>query len=165
MRGGYIYYRYRDRHRSIWPSMASARTNTGGTADAPYAVSLSTRAQVTEPNNVIDQGFTYKVNEWWSLLLDYRYSRFTVDSAAHYRSVNGATVATGVSSNQWMVGTSTLDFNMAFTPTASLLVRAGVRLLKGDVERSRTAWWIPSPPSASRPSGRSPAFTISLRKC
>ena len=34
----------------------------------PYAVSLSTRAQVAEPNNVIDQGFTYKITEWWSAL-------------------------------------------------------------------------------------------------
>jgi len=113
----------------------SARTNTGGTTDAPYAVALSTPAQVVEPNNVIDQGFTYKVNEWWSLLLDYRYSRFTMDSTANYRNVNAPTVATGLSHEQWMVGTSTLDFDMAFTPTASLLVRAGFRLLKEDVER------------------------------
>ena len=41
---------------------------------------------MTEPNHVIDQGFTYKAREWWSVLLDYRYSRFTVDSDAQFRT-------------------------------------------------------------------------------
>ena len=157
MHGGYMYYRYQGPASLDMAFDGSARTNTAGTADAPYLVSLSTTANVVEPNNVIDQGFDYKVNEWWNVLLDYRYSRFTADSTADYRSVNAATVATGVSSNQWMVGTSTLDFNMAFSPSAALLVRTGVRLLKEDVEevedgvvdplstkRIKTAWPIAS---------------------
>jgi hypothetical protein len=157
MRGGYMYYRYQGPASLNMAFDGSARTNTGGTADAAYAVALSTRANVVEPNNVIDQGFTYKIADWWSALLDYRYSRFTLDSNANFRSVNAATVATGTSSEQWMVGTSTLDLDMAFTPTASLLLRAGVRLLKEDVEkfedgesdpglskRIKTAWPIAS---------------------
>jgi hypothetical protein len=157
MRGGYMYYRYQGPASLDMSFNGSARTNTGGTADAAYAVALSTRANVVEPNNVIDQGFTYKIADWWSALLDYRYSRFTLDSNANFRSVNAATVATGTSSEQWMVGTSTLDLDMAFTPTASLLLRAGVRLLKEDVEkfedgesdpglskRIKTAWPIAS---------------------
>jgi hypothetical protein len=104
------------------------------TVVAPYAVSLSTKAQVTEPNHVIDQGFTYKVNEWWSVLFDYRYSRFTVDSTANFHVVNGSiagSVATdGASANQWRIGTHTADFNMTFTPAASLLVRTGVAAQK-----------------------------------
>jgi hypothetical protein len=157
MRGGYMYYRYQGPASLNMAFDGSARTNTGGTADAAYAVALSTRANVVEPNNVIDQGFTYKIAVWWSALLDYRYSRFTLDSNANFRSVNAATVATGTSSEQWMVGTSTLDLDMAFTPTASLLLRAGVRLLKEDVEkfedgesdpglskRIKTAWPIAS---------------------
>jgi hypothetical protein len=157
MRGGYMYYRYQGPASLDMAFDGSARTNTGGTGDAAYAVALSTRANVVEPNNVIDQGFTYKIADWWSALLDYRYSRFTLDSNANFRSVNAATVATGTSSEQWMVGTSTLDLDMAFTPTASLLLRAGVRLLKEDVEkfedgesdpglskRIKTAWPIAS---------------------
>jgi hypothetical protein len=157
MRGGYMYYRYQGPASLNMAFDGSARTNTGGTADAAYAVALSTRANVVEPNNVIDQGFTYKIADWWSALLDYRYSRFTLDSNANFRSVNAATVATGTSSEQWMVGTSTLDLDMAFTPTASFLLRAGVRLLKEDVEkfedgesdpglskRIKTAWPIAS---------------------
>jgi len=89
---------------------------------------------VTEPNHVIDQGFTYKAREWWSVLFDYRYSRFTVDSDAQFRTVNALTVNTGESFNQWRIGTHTLDFNMTFTPVSSLLVRTGVRYMKSDVE-------------------------------
>ena len=157
MRGGYMYYRYQGPASLDMAFDGSARTNAAGTADAAYLVSLSTRANVVEPNNVIDQGFTYKVNEWWNILLDYRYSRFTLDSTADYRSANAVTVATGTSVEQWMVGTSTLDLDMAFVPAASLLIRAGVRLLKEDVEqlddgvaaplttkRIKTAWPIAS---------------------
>ncbi len=156
-RGGYIFYRFRGPASLDLSMDGTARTNSAGTTDAAYAVTLSTRANVTEPNHVIDQGFTYKVNEWWTTLLDYRYSRFTVDSEAQFRSVNGPTIAIGDSLNQWRIGTSTLDFNMLFTPAASLLVRTGVRLMKSDVEaisdhlvdpartkRIKTAWPIGS---------------------
>ena len=132
-RGGYIFYRYSGPAALDMSFDGSARTATA-TVAAPYIVSLSTRAHVTEPNHVVDQGFTYKVKEWWSALLDYRYSRFTVDSSADFRTVNGPTIAVGTSDNQWRLGTHTLDFNMTFTPAASLLVRTGVRLLKSDVE-------------------------------
>jgi hypothetical protein len=110
-----------------------ARTNTAGTADASYAISLSTRAQVTEPNQVLDQGLTYKLNEWWSTMFDYRYTHFTVDSNADFRSVNGSTVVTGESQNHWRIAAHTLDLNMAFTPAASLLFRAGIRYLNTDI--------------------------------
>jgi hypothetical protein len=159
-RGGYMFYRYQGPASLNMSFDGIARTNTGGTTDAPYAISLTTTANVTEPNHVVDQGFTYKVNEWWNVLLDYRYSRFTADSTADFRGVNAATVTAGISSNQWRMGTSTLDFNMAFSPTASLLVRTGVRFLKEDVEdvedlangmidpistkRIKTAWPIAS---------------------
>ena len=133
-RGGYIFYRYRGPASLDMSFDGIARTNAAGTTDAPYAVSLSTRANVTEPNHVIDQGFTYKVREWWSVLLDYRYSRFTVDSDAQFRTVDTLNVNTGESSNQWRIGTHTADFNMTFTPISSLLVRTGVRYIKSDVE-------------------------------
>jgi hypothetical protein len=133
-RGGYIFYRYRGPASLDMSFDGIARTNAAGTTDAPYALSLSTRANVTEPNHVIDQGFTYKVREWWSVLLDYRYSRFTVDSDAQFRTVDTLNVNTGESSNQWRIGTHTADFNMTFTPISSLLVRTGVRYIKSDVE-------------------------------
>jgi hypothetical protein len=83
---------------------------------------------------VVDQGFTYRINDWWNALLDYRYSRFTVDSSAQFRSVNGTIVSTGDTSNHWRIATHTLDYNMSFTPAASLLIRTGIRLVKSDVE-------------------------------
>ena len=132
-RGSYLFYRYSGPASLNMSMDGIARTNTAGTADAPYSVSLSTRAQVTEPNQVLDQGFTYKVKEWWSTMFDYRYSHFTVDSNADFRSVNAAIVATGDSTNQWRIAAHTLDLNMAFTPAASLLFRAGMRYLNTDI--------------------------------
>jgi len=133
-RGGYLFYRYSGPANLNMSMSGIARTNSTGTAIGSYAISETSQAHVTEPNHVIDQGFTFKAKEWWNILLDYRYSRFTVDSTADFRSVNGSTIATGDSSNQWRVGAHTVDFNMAFTPLSTLLVRTGVRFLKSDVE-------------------------------
>ncbi len=127
-RGGYIFYRY--------SGPASLDMSFSGTARAPtgaYSIGLTTQAEVSEPNHVIDQGFTYKVKEWWSALFDYRYSRFNVDSSAQFRSNTGAAVLTGDALNQWRIATHTLDLNMAFTPAASLLIRAGIRYLNNDI--------------------------------
>jgi hypothetical protein len=133
-RGGYIFYRYSGPAALDMSMDGSARTNSAGTTDAAYLVSLTTSARVTEPNNVVDQGFTYKINDWWNALLDYRYSLFTVDSTAEFRSVNGTTVATGDTSNHWRIATHTLDYNMSFTPAPSLLIRTGIRYMRNDVE-------------------------------
>jgi hypothetical protein len=140
-RGGYIFYRYSGPATLDMSMDGAARTNTAGTTDASYLVSLTTNSRVTEPNHVVDQGFTYKINEWWNALLDYRYSQFTVDASAQFRSVNsnaaafgGTTLSTGASSNHWFIGTNTLDYNMTFTPAASLLIRTGLRYMRNDVE-------------------------------
>jgi hypothetical protein len=139
-RGGYIFYRYRGPATLDMSMDGSARTSNAAVV-APYLVSLTTSARVTEPNHVVDQGFTYKINEWWNALLDYRYSQFMVDAAAQFRSVNsngaafgGTNVSTGASSNHWFIGTHTLDYNMSFTPAASLLIRTGLRYVRNEVE-------------------------------
>jgi hypothetical protein len=46
----------------------------------------------------------------------------------------GTTLSTGASSNHWFIGTNTLDYNMTFTPAASLLIRTGLRYMRNDVE-------------------------------
>lgn len=156
-RGSYIFYRYAGPASLSMASEGTARSNTGGTAFAPYTVSLISAANVTEPNHVLDQGVTIKIREWWTAYADYRYTRFSTDSDATFRSVIGTTVATGKSSNQWRISTNTLDLNTTFTPLSSLLIRGGVRLTRTDVRmlqdgildttRSkliRTAWPIGS---------------------
>jgi hypothetical protein len=131
-RGGYIFYRYSG-PASLDMSFDGAARTSVATVTAPYATSTFSQAHVTEPNHVIDQGFSYRVKEWWRILLDYRYSRFTVDSEASYRTVNGPSTITGEASSDWRVSSQTLDMNMIFTPASSLLVRTGVRLLKSDI--------------------------------
>ncbi len=154
LRGGYIFYRYRGPAKLDSAFDGNARTDIPGTTFAPYNVSLDTRAEVTEPNHVIDQGFTFKVKDWWNILLDYRYARFAVDSAVHFHTLrDGAIESGGDMTTQWRVGTHQVDLNFEFLPANSLVVRTGVRLLKNDVEglvdgiaddvhtkRIKTAW-------------------------
>ena len=90
---------------------------------------------MTEPSHVLSQGFTYHIDDWWSVDLDYRYSRFTSDAVGSFQSLfNGATPAAGQVSNVWRDGLSDLDFSVVFTPTSKLIIRPGVRLMKADVE-------------------------------
>jgi len=135
VRGGYIFYRYRGPASMDAAFDGIARTNSGGTTFAPYAVSYDSRAHLTEPNHVLDEGFSLKIKDWWNLHADYRYSRFTVDSIADFHSLRDATTANdGEVQNQWKLGTHLLDVNMEFLPTRSLVVRPGIRYLNRDIE-------------------------------
>ena len=60
---------------------------------APYSVTQSARARVIEPNNILSQGLTYHVYDWWSVDLDYRYSRFTSNSVGNFQSLFNGTTA------------------------------------------------------------------------
>jgi len=134
LHGGYTYYRYQGPASLDFSANGTARTNSAGTAFAPYQFSMSSRAFTTEPNNVIDQGLSYRLNDSWQLFTDYRYSRIDVDTTARFNSINTGVTAAGTSTNAWRIGTSTLDVRAAFTPIPSLLLNAGVRLMKNDVE-------------------------------
>lgn len=154
LRGGYIFYRYRGPATLNSSFDGIARKNIPGTAFAPYTVSLDTRANISEPNHVIDQGLTYKVKGWWNILLDYRYSRFTQDIRTAFHSLRDGAVATdGDGGQAWRQGLHQLDLNLEFAPTRSLLIRPGIRLLKRDIlglvdgvaddvltRRIKTAW-------------------------
>lgn len=132
-RGGYIFYRYQgpvtfdQAFDGIAPGATGALT--------PYSVSQSGRATVREPNNIVYQGLTYHLYKWWSLDLDYRYSRFTSDSTGNYQSLfDGTTPTTATTHSVWRDGLSELSFQMDFRPLPSLLIRPGVQLMKSDVE-------------------------------
>ncbi|MEQ1947792.1 MAG: hypothetical protein ABL995_11420 [Bryobacteraceae bacterium] len=131
-RGAYLFYRYKGPATLAMTATGSARGSSTSVIN-PYTVSLNSNADVSEPNHVIDQGFTYKATEWWNIIGDYRYSRFTVDSAGDFRSVLNGVTTTGDALNQWKIGAHTADLNMTFTPVAALLVRGGVRYMKTDV--------------------------------
>jgi hypothetical protein len=154
VRGSYLFYRYRGPASRDAAFNGSARTNSGGTAFAPYTVTTSDRAEVTEPNNVLEQGFSLRLKDWWNFHTDYRYARFTENSLGHYHSLrDGTVVADGDEESEWLVGTHLLDLNMEFIPSRALVLRTGVRLLKRDIEglmdgvsdpvhtrRIKTAW-------------------------
>ncbi|MGH9678955.1 MAG: MtrB/PioB family outer membrane beta-barrel protein [Candidatus Acidiferrales bacterium] len=132
-RGSYMYYRYQG---PVTFTQAFNGTAPGSTGTlAPYSVSESANAAVIEPNNIVTQGLTYHLFPWWSLDLNYRYSRFTSDSTGNYQSLlNGTISAAGTTEVIWRDGLSDLDFNMDFTPIHSLLIRPGVQFMRSDVE-------------------------------
>jgi hypothetical protein len=163
-RGGYIYYRYRG-PATLNQSYNGTAPNSSG-ALAPYTVSQTARDTVTEPDNIVYQSFTDKPKDWWEIIVDYRYSRFATNTLGNFGSLfsivtnpasatptTSTTPASGANSFVWRDGLSDFDFSMLITPTHSLTLRPGVRLLKADVEslengvaapattlRTKTAW-------------------------
>jgi hypothetical protein len=138
MRGGYIYYRYR--------GPVSQTANFNGTSRVTastftrYAVSQNDRGQVSEPNHVIDQGFTFKLNDSWNAHADYRYSRFTEDNILHadsFRSDTLPSVTTTAAAEEfrtaWRYGMHRVDVALEYAPGRKLLVRPGIRFMKRDV--------------------------------
>ena len=132
-RGGYMYYRYQGPVTFTQAFNGTAPSSAGPLA--PYSISESARANVIEPNNIITQGLTYHLFNWWTLNADYRYSRFTSNSTGNYQSLlNGTTSATGTTNVMWRDGLSDLTFDMDFNPVRGLAIRPGIQLMKSDVE-------------------------------
>jgi hypothetical protein len=133
VRGSYIFFRYRGPASLNASFNGIARSNTGGTTFAPYAVSVVNRANLTEPNHVLDQGFTVELNPTWNFHVDYRYSRFDIDSEGLFHSVNNGTPATQDVTFDWSYGLHILDAALEYAPADQLLIRPGIRLMKRDV--------------------------------
>ena len=132
LRGGYIFYRYRGPVSQNADFSGTARVTT--TTFTRYAVSENDRAQVTEPNHVIDQGFTLRFAEGWNLLADYRYSRLTEDGVLNADSLRDSTIAaSGKVDSIWRYGLHRLDLSLEFAPGRKILIRPGIRLMKRDV--------------------------------
>src|SRR5215813_3580229 len=102
VRGGYIFYRYRGPVSQNADFNGTARIT--GTTLGIYSVSENDRAQVSEPNHVIDQGFTLRLADAWNLLADYRYSRLTEDDVLNADSLRDSTIASGDVNSIWRYG-------------------------------------------------------------
>jgi hypothetical protein len=148
-RGGYIYYRYQGpaTFNQSFNGIAPNSTSTSSSALAPYTVTQTAQATVTEPDNIVYQTFSYKPKDWWEIIADYKYSRFSTDSVGNFGSIlsivtnptsttptTSTTTSSGTESEVWRDGVSDFEFSMLFTPISSLTLRPGVRLLKADVE-------------------------------
>lgn len=133
VRGGYIFYRYQ-RPASLNASFNGiARSNTAGTTFAPYAVSMTNRAELHEPNHVLDQGFAIELSPQWNFHADYRYSRFDIDSEGQFRSVQDGIPSSEETTFDWSDGLHILDAALEYAPASQFLVRPGIRLMKRDV--------------------------------
>jgi hypothetical protein len=134
LRGGYIFYRYQGPAAHDTALSGTARTSSAGTAFVPYSATESARADISEPNHVIDQGFTVKLADWVSFSTDYRYQRLTQEALGTFYSLtNGTETATGVDDVLWRIGTNILTASFELVPVPSLIIRPGVRFMKTDV--------------------------------
>jgi hypothetical protein len=135
VRGGYMFYRYSGPASYDQSYNGIVQTVSNPATYAPYAVSQTGRVKVSEPNNIVQQGFTFYVKPWWDMDLDYRYTRFTTSTEGTLTSLyNGVTPANEEVTNNWKDGTSQLDFTMMFTPTSNLVIRPGVQLFETNIE-------------------------------
>ena len=127
MRGSYLFYRYR--------GPATFDQNFIVDNPTPNTISQTGREMVSEPNNIVEQGFTFDVKPWWDIDVDYRYTRFTTSTTGAFGSLFNSTTATiAAADNQWRDGMHQLDFSMMFTPKSNLIIRPGISLFKSDVE-------------------------------
>jgi len=163
LRGSFLFFRYSGPATASGAFAGTARTDSSGATVVPYDVTLSTTGQLTEPNYVVDQGFSYRMANWATLHGDYRYSRFTEDNRFTQNSNDGTTLFTGTTDQQWRQGLHQGDLMVEVTPFTGLVVTPGIRYVKRDTtnlndgvadasrsERVKTVWpmgrvaWIPS---------------------
>jgi hypothetical protein len=135
-RGGYMFYRYRG-PVTFDQSVSGTAPGSTGTL-APYTFSQSARDTVTEPDNILTLGFTYQIKDWWSLNVDYRYSRMSSEGIGNLGSLFSQSTPLATPSSEtddivWRDALSDLDINFDFTPIRTLVIRPGVHFMKSDV--------------------------------
>ena len=136
VRGSYLFYRYSG------PATLD-QSFSGVNPPTTYTVSQSGRVQVSEPNNIAEQGLTFHIKPWWDIDLDYRYSRFTTEATGTFTStftaITGGVAALPVASseenaNNWKFGLHEGSLKMIFTPLNNLVISPGVTMYKSDAE-------------------------------
>jgi hypothetical protein len=133
-RGGYSYSRYRGPVTQDF-SFSGIAPNSAGVL-TPYSVSEGGRSQVTEPGNIVNQGFTWYAKPWLAINADYRYTRYTSETTSDVQSTFNGTISSGGDEIEWKSGLSDLEVSVLLTPVESLVLRPGIRLSKVDIKSS-----------------------------
>ena len=131
-RGGYVYTRFRGPATQDFSFSGIAPDSTG--ALASYSVAEGGRAQISEPGHIVNQGFTWRLNEAWAFNVDYRYTRYTSESVSDVQSVFNGVTSTGTDDIIWKSGLSDLGVSVLITPIPQLVLQPGIRLSKVDIE-------------------------------
>lgn len=153
IRGGYIFYRYRGPVSLNASFDGTVRTSSSPAVFEPYSVSVVNRADVNEPNHIVDQGFSVDLSDTLKFHTDYRFSRFNVDSFGLSNSTTNGSPYSEEITFGWTDSMQILDAALEFAPGRQLLFRPGIRLMKRDVtvledgvaeehstRRSKIAW-------------------------
>ncbi|HXE65214.1 MAG TPA: MtrB/PioB family outer membrane beta-barrel protein [Bryobacteraceae bacterium] len=135
--GSYFFFDYSGPASLV---MSGAGVGRGATTTIfnPYSFVNNSNARLSEPNHIVDQEFTWDVNDWVSMEAGYKYSRLDLTSNATFTSTSNccatpALTQSGVETNQWRIGTSTANYDLLVTPLHGLLIRLGIAYMKRDV--------------------------------
>lgn len=136
--GSYFFFDYSG-PASLTMSGAGLARGTSTSIFNPYSFVDNSNTRLREPNHIADQEFTWDVNGWLSMEAGYKYSRLDLTSNATFNSTSNccatsALTQSGVETNQWRIGTSTVNYGLLLTPASGLLIRLGVAYMKRDVE-------------------------------
>ena len=137
LRGGYTFFRFRGPASLDAGFNGLARASASGATTPPfvsYAISLSTRTEVTEPTHILDQGLTYKVRDWWNVLFDYRFTNSSSENRGDFHGVADAAPIAGEVDYLWDVQSHQSELNLEFIPRRDVGIRAGLRYYHRDVE-------------------------------
>jgi len=108
----------------------------------PYSFSDTSAARLKEPSHLLEESLSWSGTEWLSMEADYRYTRLHVTSDALFSSISNCcgaavtangTLQAGSQLNEWLIGMSTVSYDLVLTPVSKLLIRLGAQYMKRDV--------------------------------
>ncbi len=154
--GSYLIYHYTGPAALDMEFNGLASVLPSGANPRPYSVALSSRANLSSPEQIATQGLDWQMLPWVEFLADYRYSRIDTTAVAAETSLFDTTTPySDTQTNEWRMGQQQLDLSLLLNPWPSVQIRPGVRLMKDDIEflsqgvadqtlthRIKTAWPI-----------------------
>jgi len=136
----------------------------------PYSFSDSSTARLKEPNHLLEESFSWTGTDWLSMEANYRYTRMHVTADGLFSSISSCcgaeitangTLQTGAQVNEWLIGMSTVSYDVALSPIRSLLIRLGAQYMKRDVIYRTDG--VPDPQATLRTKSVLPVLSISYQ--
>ncbi|HVW10428.1 MAG TPA: hypothetical protein VHC90_17695 [Bryobacteraceae bacterium] len=139
--GSYIFQDYAGPAALDMSASGLARGSTTSIIQ-PYSFSDTSTARLKEPNQLAEENFSWDASSWLSMEANYRYTRLHVTSDALFSSISdccgtataaNGTVQAGAQLNEWLIGMSTVSYDLVLTPVSRLMIRLGTQYMKRDI--------------------------------
>jgi hypothetical protein len=167
--GSYIYQDFTGPASLAMSASGFARGSTA-TIIQPYSFSNTSTAHLKEPNHLLEENFSWDAAGWLSMEANYRYTRLYTSADALFSSISSCcgaaitangTVQTGAQLNEWLIGTSTVSYDLVLTPVSKLLIRLGAQYMKRDIIYRTDG--TPDPQTTMRTKSVLPVLSVSYQ--